>query len=218
MGRWDEKEKEKEGGRWASGTLPSAELLSASLGASSVKDTLRRVNWKYHTRELVSVVCPRLYACHTKMGAALCPRVTQIHTHTHTYSRHRVQIVRTKLTPSNRRTELLVHSTAKNIWTAAQMLFLKIIHDMKHWSARRADRGREPPPYLFSELWDENCTALPECTSKHTWGCKRTDIEHNTFIISVKVKDLWLFPVLTKGWFLFSSERESVKMTSLLSR
>ena len=140
------------------------------------------------------------------------------HTHTHTYSRHRVQIVRTKLTPSNRRTELLVHSTAKNIWTAAQMLFLKIIHDMKHWSARRADRGREPPPYLFSELWDENCTALPECTSKHTWGCKRTDIEHNTFIISVKVKDLWLFPVLTKGWFLFSSERESVKMTSLLSR
>lgn len=54
------------------GTLQRAEPLCASLRASSVKDTLRRVNWKYHTQEVVSVVCLRLYACHMELDAPLC--------------------------------------------------------------------------------------------------------------------------------------------------
>lgn len=72
--KWrEEEEREREKREmWVVGTLQRAEPLCASLRASSVKDTLRRVNWKYHTREVVSVVRLRLYACHTKLDAPLC--------------------------------------------------------------------------------------------------------------------------------------------------
>lgn len=72
------------GERWREGegrdvSIWSAQPLSASLRASSVKDTLRRVNFKYHTRELVSVVWLRLYACHTKLNAPLSSCTTHTH-------------------------------------------------------------------------------------------------------------------------------------------
>lgn len=84
-GERQREKREREGEMWVLGTLQSAELLCASLRASSVKDTLRRVNSKYHTREVVSVVCLCLYACHTKLDAPLwCFCTTRTHTQTHT--------------------------------------------------------------------------------------------------------------------------------------
>lgn len=62
---WERRQREANsidgGERWREGkgrdvSIWSAQPLSASLRASSVKDTLRRVNFKYHTRELVCVV------------------------------------------------------------------------------------------------------------------------------------------------------------------
>lgn len=65
---WDERpgERRRDVSAW------STELLSASLRASSVKDTLRRVNSKYHTGARICRVSR--YACHTISGAPLCCR------------------------------------------------------------------------------------------------------------------------------------------------
>lgn len=142
---WETEAERKAGERemWVSGTLQRAEPLSASLRARSVKDTLRRVNSEYHTREFISVVCLHRYACHTKLSAPLC----LCNTHTHTRSANCVN----KADGHNSLHShcLLLHNLAKSMWTASQILSRNNTRHETHYIHLKANRRQGPSLFIL---------------------------------------------------------------------
>lgn len=134
-----ERKEREEREMWVLGTLQSVELLSASLRASSVKDTLRRVNSKYHTWEFGSAAVCMSH----KVG---CTIMALYHTQI-----HKVQTLWTKVSLHSHR--LLLHYT---IWpkVSGQPRYLKkrCTQDVKHIKYTWRQTEDKIPPYSFSQL------------------------------------------------------------------